>query len=96
MKAALATRSTLETNTLLRNLAQQNVREARNNRQASGQSTYTSILIYNGFALDTRVVVTFLFMEGLFVYLLVGVVVTLRIATDRRRLAFELQHLSSS
>lgn len=71
MKAALATRSTAETNALLLRLAQQASAEARNPAQVSGQSNYAQVLIFNGFALDTRVVVTYLFMLGLFVYLLV-------------------------
>lgn len=72
MKAALATRSTAETNDLLRRLKLKVVAHTINTKQATGQSTYTSELIYNGFALDTRVVVTYFCMLGTFVYLVVG------------------------
>jgi len=60
-KAALATRPSAETNTRLGQLAQQ--------AQATGQQT--TVLIFNGFMLDTRVTVTYFCMLGLFIYLMV-------------------------
>jgi len=60
-KAALATRPSVETNTRLGQLAQQ--------AQTTGQPT--TVLIFNGFMLDTRVTVTYFCMLGLFIYLMV-------------------------
>ena len=71
MKASQATRSTAETNALLLRLEQQAVQLARNSEQASGQSNYAQVLIFEGFALDTRVVLTNTIMLCTFVYLVV-------------------------
>ena len=64
MKAALATRPQAETLARLQLLAQQASR--------SHDTAYppASVLIYNGFMLDTRVSVTFFCMLGLFIYLM--------------------------
>lgn len=72
MKAALATRPTAETDALLARLAQEASADIQNSEQYSGQSAYTQVLIYNGFALDTRVVVTYLVLIGFMVYLVVS------------------------
>lgn len=72
MKAALATRSTAETNALLASLAQQASADIQNSEQYSGQSQYTQVLIYNGFALEAKVVVTYLVLIGFMVYLVVS------------------------
>lgn len=69
MKAALATRSVAETNARLQQLAAQAVRMQPHTEQATGQSIYTQVLIFEGFMLDTRVTITYFCMIGLFVYL---------------------------
>lgn len=71
MKAALATRSTAETNAKLAQLAAEAQRYTTNVGQASGQTEYTQVLIFEGFMLDTRVVITYFTMLGLFIYLVV-------------------------
>lgn len=70
MKAALATRSTAETNARLAQLAAAAQGQITNAEQSSGQTTYSQVLIYEGFMLDARVVITYFCMLGLFVYLL--------------------------
>ena len=69
MKAALSTRPQSETNARLAQLAAQATRMQSNTQQATGQSQYTQVLIFEGFMLDTRVSVTYFCMVGLFVYL---------------------------
>ena len=69
MKAALSTRPQAETNARLAQLAAQATRMQSNTQQATGQSQYTQVLIFEGFMLDTRVSVTYFCMVGLFVYL---------------------------
>jgi len=79
MKAALATRPAAQTQArlaLLGATAQVNVPNAE---QASGQSAYTQVLIFEGFMLDTRVVITYFCMIGLFIYL----VARLRVAAPK-------------
>jgi Putative ER transporter, 6TM, N-terminal len=71
MKAALATRSSAETNARLQQLAAATRGHQTNTEQATGQSAYTQILIYDGFMLDTRVSATYFCMLGLFIYLVV-------------------------
>ncbi|KIW35967.1 uncharacterized protein PV06_11729 [Exophiala oligosperma] len=69
MKAALATRPAAETNARLAQLVAQATRQQTNTEQTTGQSTYTQVLIFEGFMLDTRVTITYFCMIGLFVYL---------------------------
>ncbi|KIW77662.1 hypothetical protein Z517_07494 [Fonsecaea pedrosoi CBS 271.37] len=69
MKAALAARPAAETNARLAQLASEATRQQTNTQQATGQSMYTQVLIFEGFMLDTRVTVTYFCMVGLFVYL---------------------------
>ena len=69
MKAALSTRPQAETNARLAQLAAQATRMQTNTEQATGQSQYTQVLIFEGFMLDTRVSVTYFCMVGLFIYL---------------------------
>lgn len=71
-KASLATRSTAETNALLARLGQQVAGQAMNSEKVSGQSNYAQILIFEGFALDTRIVVTQTIMLVIFIYFIVG------------------------
>lgn len=61
-KAALATRPASVT------LA----RESMLGQQAQATGTSATVLIFNGFMLDTRVTVTYFSMIGLFIYLMVG------------------------
>ncbi|KAI4716426.1 hypothetical protein E4T48_07379 [Aureobasidium sp. EXF-10727] len=65
MKAAQATRPQAETQARLQALG---IEAARN----TGATTYSpaSVLVYNGFMLDTRITVTLFCMLGLFVYLM--------------------------
>lgn len=60
-KAAIATRSTAETNARLQQLG----------RTAQATATPATVLVFNGFMLDTRVTVTYFCMLGLFIYLMV-------------------------
>jgi hypothetical protein len=69
MKAALATRPTAETNAQLAQLAAQASQQQQNTEQTTGQSTYTQVLIFEGFMLDARVTITCFCMLGVFVYL---------------------------
>lgn len=71
MKAALATRPTADLQRQLQKLQQASQQLAQNNLQASGQSTYQQIAIYNGVMLDTRVTVTYFCMLSLFIYIMV-------------------------
>lgn len=73
MKAALATRPAAQTNARLAQLAAQATAMQTNTQQATGQSSYTQVLIFEGFMLDTRVTVTYFCMIGLFVYLVARV-----------------------
>lgn len=72
MKAALATRPAAETNARLAQLAAEAQRQQTNTEQATGQSQYTQVLIFEGFMLDTRVTITYFCMLGLFIYLVVS------------------------
>ncbi|KAH8897286.1 hypothetical protein GQ53DRAFT_743052 [Thozetella sp. PMI_491] len=76
MKAALATRPQADLNARLLELAKSMPQNTTNVGQASGQTTYAQIAIYEGFMLDTRVTVTYFCMIGLFVYLLARLRVT--------------------
>lgn len=67
MKAAFATRPAAETMARLQLLQQESVRLANSTAYPPA-----SVLVYEGFMLDTRVSVTFFCMMGLFIYLLVG------------------------
>ncbi|KAK4937412.1 hypothetical protein LTR10_021949 [Elasticomyces elasticus] len=69
MKAALATRSTAETDARLAQLAAQATQQQSNTEQTTGQSNYTQVLIFEGFMLDARVTITYFCMIGLFIYL---------------------------
>ena len=73
MKAALATRPVAETNAKLAQLSAQARQHQTNTEQATGQSAYTQVLIFDGFMLDTRVTITYFCMLGLFIYLVVCV-----------------------
>lgn len=64
MKAALATRPAAETNARLAQLSAQARHHQTNTEQATGQSAYTQILIFEGFMLDTRVTITYFCMVG--------------------------------
>ncbi|KAF5662672.1 hypothetical protein FHETE_7778 [Fusarium heterosporum] len=77
MKAALATRPQADLQQRYLELQQSAPQNTTNVGQASGQTTYLQIAIYNGFMLDTRVTVTYFCMMGLFVYLMARV----RVAT---------------
>jgi len=79
MKAALATRPAAETNARLAQLAAQATRQQMNTEQTTGQSTYTQVLIFEGFMLDTRVTITYFCMICLFIYL----VARLRVAAPK-------------
>ena len=67
MKAALATRPQAETLAREQLLGQEAVRSANSTAYPAA-----SVLLYNGFMLDTRVTVTYFCMLGLFVYLMVS------------------------
>ncbi|CAG7566221.1 unnamed protein product [Fusarium equiseti] len=69
MKAALATRPQADLLQRYAELQQSAPQNTTNVGQASGQTTYQQIAIYQGFMLDTRVSVTYFCMIGLFVYL---------------------------
>ncbi|KAH8678498.1 hypothetical protein BX600DRAFT_507441 [Xylariales sp. PMI_506] len=79
MKAALATRPAADLLARYSQLVQSMPQNTTNVGQASGQTTYSQIAIYNGFMLDPRVSVTYFCMMGLFVYL----VARLRIAVPK-------------
>ena len=79
MKASLATRPAAETNARLAQLAAEAVRQQRNTEQATGQSIFTQVLIFEGFMLDTRVTITYFCIIGLFVYL----VARIRVAASK-------------
>ncbi|KAM0209453.1 hypothetical protein ACHAQI_006501 [Fusarium lateritium] len=70
MKAALATRPQADLLQRYAELQQSMPQNTTNVGQASGQTTYQQIAIYQGFMLDTRVSVTYFCMMGLFVYLM--------------------------
>ncbi|KAI1610765.1 hypothetical protein EDD37DRAFT_681496 [Exophiala viscosa] len=70
MKAALATRPAAETNARLLELAHTASETTTNNQQASGQTTYTQILIYDGFMLDARITAVYFCMICVYIYLL--------------------------
>jgi hypothetical protein len=72
MKAALATRPQAELQAKYAELQKMATQNTTNADQASGQSTFTQLQIFNGFMLDTRVSATYLCMIGLFVYFLVS------------------------
>jgi hypothetical protein len=72
MKAALATRPQADLLQRYAELQQSMPQNTTNVGQASGQTTYQQIAIYQGFMLDTRVSVTYFCMMGLFVYLMVS------------------------
>lgn len=69
MKAALATRPVAETDARLKQLVAEATRQQENTEQTTGQSTYTQVLIFEGFMLDARVTITYFCMIGLFIYL---------------------------
>jgi hypothetical protein len=72
MKAALATRPLADLNARYLALQQSMPQNTTNTGQASGQSQYTQIAIFDGFMLDTRVTVTYFCMLGLMVYMVVS------------------------
>ena len=72
MKAALATRPQADLQQRYIELLQSAPQNTTNVGQASGQTTYQQIAIYQGFMLDTRVSITYFCMIGLFVYLVVS------------------------
>lgn len=71
MKAALATRSAAEVNAKYQQLLQSIPQNTTNVQQASGQSAYIQIAIFQGYMLDTRVTLTYFFMLCLFIYFVV-------------------------
>lgn len=71
MKAALAARPQAETNARLLELQQASTQNATNVGQLSGQTTYTQVLIFEGFMLDARVTAVYYCMICLFIYALV-------------------------
>ncbi|KAG5777845.1 hypothetical protein H9Q73_008478 [Fusarium xylarioides] len=73
MKAALATRPLADLQQRYAELQQSMPQNTTNVGQASGQTTYQQIAIYEGFMLDTRVSVTYFCMMGLFVYFMARV-----------------------
>jgi hypothetical protein len=89
MKAALATRPQADLLQRYAELQQSAPQNTTNVGQASGQTTYQQIAIYQGFMLDTRVSVTYFCMIGLFVYL----VVSRTICKHRRLLTTDLSRL---
>lgn len=70
MKAALATRPAADL-TARYALLQQMAQNATNTGQASGESEYLQIRIFEGVMLDARVTVTYFCMMDLFIYLVV-------------------------
>jgi len=72
MKAALAARPAEDLNARLLELQRLAPTNTTNVQQASGQSTYQQIQIFNGFMLDTRVTVVYFCMTSLFIYLVVS------------------------
>ncbi|RFU27987.1 hypothetical protein B7463_g8350, partial [Scytalidium lignicola] len=68
MKTALVTRPAADLEARYA-LLQQMAQNTTNVGQASGQSEYLQIQIFEGFMLDTRVTVTYFCMMGLFIYL---------------------------
>jgi hypothetical protein len=72
MKAALATRPQADLDARYTELSQLASQNATNVGQASGQTTYAQIAIFDGFMLDTRVTITYFCMLCLFIYLMVG------------------------
>lgn len=71
MKAALATRPAADLQRQYQNLQQMSQEMSQNTLQASGQSNYQQIAIFNGAMLDTRVTVTYFCMLCFFIYLMV-------------------------
>ncbi|EXK24706.1 hypothetical protein FOMG_18584 [Fusarium oxysporum f. sp. melonis 26406] len=69
MKAALATRPQSDVNARYTELQQSAPENTTNVEQASGQSTYAQVAVFEGFMLDTRVTATYFCMLGLFIYL---------------------------
>lgn len=68
MKAALSTRPAAETQALFAQLQANYHTYVQNAGQASGQSQYTQLQIYNGFMLDTRISITYIGMGCIFIY----------------------------
>ena len=70
MKAALATRPAADLQQQYAAVQAAASGNTTNNLQASGQTTYQQIAIYDGYLLDTRVTLTYFCMMGLFIYLM--------------------------
>lgn len=70
IKAALATRPAADLQAQLQRIEQS--RNTTNAVEASGQTTYEQVAIYNGGTLDARVSATIFCMMGLFIYLMVS------------------------
>lgn len=70
MKAALATRPAADLEARYA-LLEQMAKNTTYVSQASGQSQYLQIQIFEGFMLDTRVTLTYFCLIGLFIYLVV-------------------------
>ncbi|PCD27210.1 hypothetical protein FGRA07_02349 [Fusarium graminearum] len=70
MKAALATRPDADLMQRYGELQASIPQNTTNVGQASGQTTYQQIAIYQGFMLDARISVTYFCLLGLFVYLM--------------------------
>lgn len=70
MKAALSTRPAAETRALYAKLQENYNTYVQNAGQASGQSQYSQLQIYNGFMLDTRISVTYIGMCCILIYFL--------------------------
>jgi hypothetical protein len=72
MKAALAARPQADLENQYGLMQQSLPQNTTNVVQASGQSQYTQIAIYDGYMLDVRVSVVYYCMIGLFVYFVVS------------------------
>ncbi|KAK5069140.1 hypothetical protein LTR64_008707 [Lithohypha guttulata] len=68
MKAALATRPAADPAARYAQLQQAATQNTTNAQQASGQSAFTQVAIFNGFMLDARVSITCFCMMGIFIY----------------------------
>lgn len=90
MKAALATRPAADLRARYAELQAQATRNTTYVQQASGQTTFAQIAIYDGFMLDTRVSVTYFCMICLFIYTVVShsVIFMIRLIIILCRIAF--------
>jgi len=68
-----AARPAVETNARLAQLAAEAKGDISNAGASSVQTAYTRVLMFRGFMLDARIVVTYFCMRGLFMYLIVSI-----------------------